>query len=64
MSKQEPWEEALEDALCAATPDKVLSILLKIKSWTYGYCTTCGTWNDTQGGKAGCNCPDKGEWDR
>ena len=60
---QAPWEIALEDALCAASPAEVLVILRKIKGWTCGYCVTCGTWNDTCGGKRGCDCPNKGDWD-
>jgi hypothetical protein len=28
MSKQEPWEEALEDALATSTPAEVLTILI------------------------------------
>ena len=59
---QEPWEIALEDALCAASPAEVLVILRKLKGWLCGYCVTCGTWNDTCGGKRGCDCPNKGEW--
>ena len=56
------WEEKLEDALCDAAPEGVLDILRRIKMWTYGYCVTCGVWNDTNGGKRGCKCEVKGEW--
>jgi hypothetical protein len=59
----EPWEEALEDALFKATPAQVLTILFKIRGWLCGFCTTCGEYNDTCGGKRGCDCPYKGEWD-
>jgi hypothetical protein len=62
MSKQETWEEALEDALTTSTPAEVLTILRKIKGWLVGYCVTCGVWNDTCGAKRGCNCGYKGEW--
>lgn len=60
---QEPWEVLLEDALATASPEEVLSILRKIKGWTAGYCITCGQYNDTCGGKMGCKCAVKGEWD-
>jgi hypothetical protein len=40
MSKQEPWEEALEDALAVATPAEVLTILRKIKGWLVGLSMT------------------------
>lgn len=60
---QTPWEEALEDALAAANPQQVLQILYKIRGWTCGYCVTCGVWNDTCGGKRGCDCEYKGSWD-
>lgn len=61
-TRQTPWEETLEDALADATPAEVLVILDKIKMWTFGYCVTCGTWNNMQGGRAGCSCLHKGEW--
>lgn len=59
---QEKWEEELEDALHAATPQGVLRILALIKSWICGYCITCGVWNDVSGGRRGCKCPNKGDW--
>lgn len=61
---QEKWEEELEDALAKASPAEVLIILQKIKSWTVGYCITCGSYNDTCGGSRKCNCPEKGDWNR
>ena len=63
MTTQDPWEIALEDALAKSTPSEILIILRKIKGWLCGYCVTCGVWNDTCGGKRGCDCEYKGEWD-
>ena len=64
MPKTELWETALEDALTDSTPEGVLVILQKLDGWLVGYCITCGTYNDTCGGKVGCNCSNKGSWNK
>ena len=62
MYIQDRWEIELEDALCAATPADVLTILRKIKMWIAGYCITCGKCNDMDAEPKHCNCLNKGDW--
>jgi len=62
LTRQEKWEEELELALAKASPTEVLNILQKLEGWLAGFCVKCGTYNDMCGGKRGCQCPYKSEW--
>ena len=59
--KSEKWEIELEDALCKASPEKVLDILAKLKGWLVGFCETCGVYSPGFE-KINCNCEYKGKW--
>jgi hypothetical protein len=58
------WELQLEEDLANATSKEVLDIIRTVKSWLVGYCESCGEYTDVCGGRVGCDCLSKGEWDK
>jgi len=54
-SGQEPWEEALEDKLCASSPAEVLSVIRSVCGWIADYCAACGKYADFHKGRV-CPC--------